>query len=730
MAARKNPSPPPATLPEPAPLDWRIPDWAALAILLLYWAQLGWSFYRRRGWIDNFEHWKSWPTLIPALWKMTGPAAVRALALLAGLAGLVALGASAGRTLLRRWNLWDGEPIERFLLALSVGWGLGALVLLGLGLLGLWSPAIFLTAAGLAAVGAAFDWRRSAAGKAASYALPAASAWSPWERCAAGALTLLGLFNLFGALMPEIFYDALVYHLALPGIYWKRGGIVATPDNLYSGLPLLIQMLYGAALPLGGDALARLVNWLFGVGTAGLCFSVGSRYAGRGAGLLGALLYYSVPLAGVLSWKCGVEPGWGFFQLAAVAALARRVERPEGTPAWTALGGLLAGLAMGTKYQAWPMAFILGAGLAWTLPGEPRKKIRETGVFLAVAALATAPWIFKNALLYGNPLYPFFHERLGDFPPPRWQAFLQDAEARDPLGVLTTWNGFSSWIRHPWTACARTMDLGPMLLFGLPLLGLIRFKSCPWRLIWAALIGLWGTWSLTSSFNRYLLPHLPLAGLVFAAALERAFEGKIRAILRAGVFFVALADSVYLGLLFKSLGAEPVILGRQAASEYLKAAHPSYHAPSYASVEFINDHLPGSKVLFLGEGRAFHCKGECVAPTIYDQHPLQTWLAEVSSPSDLGRRFQREGLTHLLVNRLELARWQSGPRRSLAPNPRAMKIWQDYLGAQGKPVFEHKHPIGKEWPDAWSVVYALGSPYPAITAESARGRPQGRSLAP
>ena len=86
--------------------------------------------------------------------------------------------------------------------------------------------------------------------------------------------------------MPEIFYDALVYHLALPDLYWMRGGITPTPENLYSGLPLQASMLYALALPLGGDGLAHFVGWAFGVGSALLVFVLGRRVFGAAPELL------------------------------------------------------------------------------------------------------------------------------------------------------------------------------------------------------------------------------------------------------------------------------------------------------------------------------------------------------------------------------------------------------------------------------------------------------------
>ena len=66
--------------------------------------------------------------------------------------------------------------------------------------------------------------------------------------CAGALIVLIWLYSLRYALIPETFYDALVYHLALPAQYILHGGIYPTPSNSYSGIPALPQMVSGLAL--------------------------------------------------------------------------------------------------------------------------------------------------------------------------------------------------------------------------------------------------------------------------------------------------------------------------------------------------------------------------------------------------------------------------------------------------------------------------------------------------
>lgn len=71
-------------------------------------------------------------------------------------------------------------------------------------------------------------------------------------------LTVVGALLLL-ALTPETAKDALVYHLAIPKLYLRHGGIYFIEGNIAQGNPLLTEMIFLLALFLKGDSLAKLL---------------------------------------------------------------------------------------------------------------------------------------------------------------------------------------------------------------------------------------------------------------------------------------------------------------------------------------------------------------------------------------------------------------------------------------------------------------------------------------
>jgi len=198
-----------------------------------------------------------------------------------------------GRLLLRASRFAVHNPWEEAALSFGLGYGFAGTLLFLLGLCGFWSGGI-LTAllaaaavAGVAGLRVLFESaRRALASTDMASARPDALA-----SCAGAAVVLVWLYSLRYALIPETFYDALVYHLALPAQYLRHGGIFPTPSNSYSGIPALPQMLSGWALAIEPWGIAAsilhssLLLWCC-VALVGLCRRLGRPRAGVVAALI------------------------------------------------------------------------------------------------------------------------------------------------------------------------------------------------------------------------------------------------------------------------------------------------------------------------------------------------------------------------------------------------------------------------------------------------------------
>ncbi|TPW21251.1 MAG: hypothetical protein FD126_868, partial [Elusimicrobia bacterium] len=377
------------------------------------------------------------------------------------LAGLTWVGAAGWGCALRRRLIGTSSPcVECFTVNSALGLGSLSLALLAAAGAGFYTPSAlrWLWGAGVLGGGVLcwLAWHQS------SDEAPVRPVvrGGPLVWAAVALIALAAAGNFLAALSPEIFYDSLVYHLALPQLYLLRGGMTATPENIYSGLPQGVQMLYGLALALSGEDLAAFLHALFGLMTAVGLYAGLKRMAGPRAGALGAVLFYLCPLVVYASWACGVDLASAFYITAALGVLTGAVgEAPERAAGRSRMAGLLVGFAAGTKFNVLPTAGALVLGHAW-LERRMGRGLRGPVLMSLAAGAAVAPWLLKNAVLYANPFYPFLHGTFGALRPADWPAFLAAAGSRDLKAAFTTSGGFWEFLTLPFRATMGTWPLG------------------------------------------------------------------------------------------------------------------------------------------------------------------------------------------------------------------------------------------------------------------------------
>ncbi|HRY30325.1 MAG TPA: glycosyltransferase family 39 protein, partial [Elusimicrobiota bacterium] len=343
----------------------------------------------------------------------------------------------SGRSLLRRIGLSTGTPLENALHSIAMGAALFILLFFVLGMLGLWYKVILLGIPMAVFVLAGIDNQELFSPE--RFARPAAftSSFRLLDKILVVSTLFVLLFYLIQTLAPETFYDSLVYHLALPQLWLLEHRIVPVPHNLFSGSPMNTELLYALALALSGDALAKLFHYALGIGCLALLLAVGRRVSSTRAGLAAALLFATPPMMARLFSNSAVEYGTAFFSLAALLALLTGLEKENVLQRrnWLLVCGFFCGVAFGTKYTAWALlpALSLGAFVHWRAdPARRPADFGKTLIYLCGPAfLFVLPWLLKNTLFFGNPLYPFLH---GLFPsaqgPINWDALQNHAESR------------------------------------------------------------------------------------------------------------------------------------------------------------------------------------------------------------------------------------------------------------------------------------------------------------
>jgi len=613
-------------------------------------------------------YWAHKP-LTPGLVRALGGAALD----VASAAALFALAGGVGRALLRRVDVRFWSTPERLAAEAVLGLGATALLILGVGMV--WLHALSVAAL----LGALALWaRRDVRGWAREFAawVRGARVQGRWAR--ALAVYTLGMVALALplALLPPTKWDVLTYHLVGPQKYLAEGHIYAVPHNHFLGFPQLLEMLYTAQLALTGQLTgAAVLHW--GVGALALMAVGGyaARRGGQAVGWLAAALLLSAPsiwweltFAYVDLLPVGVA-------VLALGALERSAQVEDGRPL-VALAGALTGLALGTKYSALWLALALGV----VTLGQARRRgvrvaLRDGLIFAVAAGTLFAPWLLRNALLYGNPLYPF-----------GWEA-----------GEMDAWR--QNWYRHPGSALLYTKDAwhAPLLpltatVFGVENAGLYGADIGPLFAASGPLVLLvWRLWSAAE--RRTAALALGVAAMVTAAWMLSA--GLVSEVGRQPrlVFYLfgplALALALAFGALrrwprkpfdlrFVLRGALALTLGLSALSA-ARTVNDSYAHTYFSGRDDYRrayllsalpwhmramDHLaaaPGAaRVRFLWEPRSLYCPQalECVPDTLLDgwayaRHTIgdgsakaiaAAWRAEYDHilVYDAGRRYERD----------------------------------------------------------------------------------------
>jgi len=482
--------------------------------------------------------------------------------------------------------------------------------------------------------------------------------WSRSEALLAIPLAAAGAVTLACSLAPPEFYDALLYHLAVPDLYIRHGAMVPVEGNYYASYPANMGMLYAIGLLLHGGQLAQSIHWLGGALAALALYQAACRHLDRTTALLACLLFALTPGVMLASTYAIADLGatvFGMLAFAAVLNLWREEDRR-----WAIAAGVFAGLALGTKYTAALVVCIPAAAAIWWRPGGVRgvggthgmrgMHHKDLLLFGAIVVLLVMPWLGRNFLLTGNPVAPYLSSGIastGDGSP----GILDEMGRRVPAGA-----GPAGWAMHaiasPWNVSLRRLGaagyLGPVLLMLVPLLLLMRgLPAVVFPLALMAGIG-FGGWAVTSQVTRYLFPALPLIALLAACSARRLPKW-----LSVPALSWCLLYGLFLfGFLIETIGSLRVAVGAEGREEYLTRRVSYYAAATYL------DTLPDTaKVLFIGEGRGFYCPREYVASTPFDI-PAHERLARGGGEEQLLEALRAERITHLLVSGPELRRTQ------------------------------------------------------------------------
>gem|GEM_PF-3362434 len=484
-------------------------------------------------------------------------------------------------------------------------------------------------------------------------------------------LIVLIVVNLFFALFPPTFHDAMVYHLAVPSLYIMEGGFVPWNTNYNSNLPLQVEMLFLFAL------LGKAVHTtnLLSLVSSLLIILLLSSWFGRsrgGNGQYSALLFFSIPQVGFLTTISNTDISGMlymlvairlfFFHLDALTAASRSVIESNRLP--LILSGIFWGFALASKYSF--IFFFAGFILAvfFFLRAPFAEKWRKVLVIALVAFLILLPWLIKNLVFTGNPVYPYLSNL---FPSDSWNpaqaaqfatGFLR-GETSNPGQLLAfPFNMFLFPYRYGLTSV-----LGILFLVFFPFI-FFSVKTVQFRFLTLFSTLAFGFLLFFARIPRFFLPSLLLFAIPIADGMLTIMERiprmkRLILILFYSLLSLNLVQQVSLQERF-TLGIH-YLKTRMLKSPMTISAPYLYALPCYPAIDFINRNLNDQiKVMFLGEDRSFYMKKQFIVCSQADQHPLIEISKKSVSAEAIATEVEKLSVSHILLSNSGLHRFMTG----------------------------------------------------------------------
>lgn len=462
---------------------------------------------------------------------------------------------------------------------------------------------------------------------------------------------------LLSTWVPPTDVDALGYHLVAPKIFLHEHAVIATRDNIGINYPIGVDLLYVLGLAVESDLVAQLIHFSFGLAITGILYAMVTRYFNRRMALLASMIFWTSPIIGLESSAPILDLGWAFYEFLALSAFFRWRDSQQIRELGVA--GLAMGFALSNKNLAGVGVVLLGfLILFWNLiPSVKwRPMIQQLTVFGFAATLVVLPWYLKNAIWFGNPVYPFFGGAYGIM-----------GTIRHGSGDLGGWVGMglgNDWralLMFPWNVYANWQVFsspmnrgGPSYFFWLLPVYVFLPKHDRVNELW--LVGgirFFAWWFFTQNL-RYLLPLFPILAFLSAYVLETLIIRWRRPSLQMGLvscvlIFYMIALGLHWGfLLVLRENALGFIMGQVSRREYL-----SQNLLNYPATDFINKNLPAdAKILELGDARVYYVERAILPDESHDN-----WVYLLSLETTLpgiAARLKSLGVTHVWVSEDDL----------------------------------------------------------------------------
>lgn len=448
--------------------------------------------------------------------------------------------------------------------------------------------------------------------------------------------------------VPVYYHDSMVYHLTIPRMYLDHQGMVALAHNLFFNMPHNIEMLYTLPMAYGGGTGVKLLTFeaslLIFLGFLIFCrhFSIP-----QAAPVL-ALLYVASP---TIQWhltSAYIEILLACFLLYAhLLFLEWWRSRCFGV---LLLSAVMGSWVMGCKYTAWffvlPLQLSMLYALFWYWSRGDRRW-RRMVLLMSAWVLPLLPWLIKNWIVTGNPVYPAAYHLFGG-------AYWSDLKELQLYRTYSTrelysdptllWSIIQFITNTPELTRYHLLHdehFAYLLLF---LLVVALFVPQSWNgerrwLVFWAILGFFSWRILPSNQTRFIVAVVPLLMLVTVTPLQLMYRVRwLWGTLLIALVINLLAQARLPENRWKSLTPAGYREARDTDFSY------------YKWKEYGRFLKPESKIFCMFDNLIYYSRWECLADSpVYGAFSLDL-LKRSGSSAAAARWLVEQGVTHVMVN--------------------------------------------------------------------------------
>jgi len=312
------------------------------------------------------------------------------------------------------------------------------------------------------------------------------------------------------------------------------------------------------------------------------------------------------------------------------------------------------------------------------------------------------PWLIRNQLASGNPIFPHAAGLLGTG---HWDtqqheifrlAHQFDGSMLDRFKLIAMPDAQGTHHVSRFRGLSN-LQWGIVPMVGLAGCLLLLFTSSRRRIglvvVGAIVLPLLGWMLLTHLQSRFLIPLAPLfagVGIIGIASIAKV------QLIKPTLNIIALISSAWLILLasIQSSGSPSLLidLGPSVFAETGTIAEPTWTA-------IVNDlATPGETIYLLGDATPVYLRSPIIANTVYDRWPIEDAIkAHPNSPSQWAQTLANQSIDLIVISFSEIERYaQSGWLPTSLLESLEQGAMRDWITSLGEPIYIWAHPTTNE----------------------------------